>query len=391
MFGELSEDFILSRDEIDEGSLFAEDNTEELQDPQPDNNEEKKEVPKGTTTEIEEVDAENLFNQSESVGSEEETKSSEGESTKESKDDGTSPTNFYSTTAKAFRNDGIFPELDDATINGIKNAEDFANAVEKTIQSKLDERQRRIDEALNLDIQPDEIKVFENTLSNLDAIKEEYITNEDDNAEKLRGNLIYQDYLNMGYTEERAKREVTKSFNAGTDIEDAKEALANNKKFFQDKYDEMLNEAREADKAHRQSIEKEATDLRKAMLEDKEIFEGVTLTPKLRKEAFENITKPVHKTSDGEFLTSIQKYEKENPVQFRKYLSVLFTMTDSFTNIDNLVKGKVQKQVKQSLRELEHKMTNTSKNSFGNPILVGGVDNEEEDNSYIGKGWSLDV
>ena len=79
----------------------------------------------------------------------------------------------------------------------------------------------------------------------------------------------------------------------------------------------------------------------------------------------------------------------DNPVEFRKYLSVLFTMTDGFKNIDGLVKGKVKKEVKQSLRELEHKLSSTTRNSSGNPRYVGGV--EEDPESYIGKGWDLDV
>ena len=79
----------------------------------------------------------------------------------------------------------------------------------------------------------------------------------------------------------------------------------------------------------------------------------------------------------------------DNPVEFRKYLSVLFTMTDGFKNIDGLVKGKVKKEVKQSLRELEHKLSSTARNSSGNPRYVGGV--EEDTESYIGKGWDLDV
>ena len=125
------------------------------------------------------------------------------------------------------------------------------------------------------------------------------------------------------------------------------------------------------------------------MLEDKEVFEGITLDKTTRQKAYDNIVKPVYKTEDGEYLTAIQKYETENPVEFRKYLSILFTLTDGFKSIDGLVKGKVKKEVKQSLRELEHKLSSTSRTSAGEPKYVGGV--EEDPESYIGKGWKLDV
>lgn len=287
------------------------------------------------------------------------------------------------------KEEGIFPDLDDDTLNGIKTPEDFAEAVEKTVQARLDERQKRIDAALQADVEPDEVRRYEQTLANLDAIKEEYITDETEKGERLRKNLIYQDFRNRGYSEARAKREVEKSFNAGTDIEDAKEALESNREYFSTQYQDLIKEAQEEAKEKQRKIKEEAAQLKKSMLEDKEVFTGITLDKTTRQKAFENITKPVFKTEDGEYLTAIQKYEMDNPVEFRKYLSVLFTMTDGFKNIDGLVKGKVKKEVKQSLRELEHKLSSTARNSSGNPRYVGGV--EEDTESYIGKGWDLDV
>ena len=77
----------------------------------------------------EEVDTDNLF--PESVGSEE-------KETKEKEDtppegDGTSPkTDFYSSIAKALKEDGIFPDLDDDIINGIKDPEDISNYISDT-------------------------------------------------------------------------------------------------------------------------------------------------------------------------------------------------------------------------------------------------------------------
>ena len=69
--------------------------------------------------------------------------------------------------------ESIFPDLDDETLESIKTPEDFAEAVEKQIQAKLDERQRRIDAVLNADVEPDEVRRFEQTLNYLDSIQEE--------------------------------------------------------------------------------------------------------------------------------------------------------------------------------------------------------------------------
>lgn len=389
MIGELSEDLIMTGDEIDVENLFSDDGGEEETQVTPPAPKEKEDKENEKTTEEEEINPDDLFDNPESVGSGKDNQEEE-EDTQSEKDKGTSPkTNFYSSIASALKEEGIFPDLDDDTLNGIKTPEDFAEAVEKTVQARLDERQKRIDAALQADVEPDEVRRYEQTLANLDAIKEEYITDETEKGERLRKNLIYQDFRNRGYSEARAKREVEKSFNAGTDIEDAKEALESNREYFSNQYQDLIKEAQEESKEEQRKIKEEAAQLKKSMLEDKEVFTGITLDKTTRQKAFENITKPVFKTEDGEYLTAIQKYEMDNPVEFRKYLSVLFTMTDGFKSIDGLVKGKVKKEVKQSLRELEHKLSSTARNSSGNPRYVGGV--EEDAESYIGKGWDLDV
>lgn len=389
MIGELSEDLIMTGDEIDAENLFSDNGGEEEIQGTPPAPKEKEEKEIEKTTEEEEINPDDLFDNPESVGSGKDNQEEE-EDTQSEKDKGTSPkTNFYSSIASALKEEGIFPDLDDNTLNGIKTPEDFAEAVEKTVQARLEERQKRIDAALQADVEPDEVRRYEQTLANLDAIKEEYMTDETEKGERLRKNLIYQDFRNRGYSEARAKREVEKSFNAGTDIEDAKEALESNREYFSTQYQDLIKEAQEEAKEEQRKIKEEATQLKKSMLEDKEVFTGITLDKTTRQKAFENITKPVFKTEDGDYLTAIQKYEMDNPVEFRKYLSVLFTMTDGFKNIDGLVKGKVKKEVKQSLRELEHKLSSTARNSSGNPRYVGGV--EEDTESYIGKGWNLDV
>lgn len=383
----LSDEFILSGDEmVDVDNLFSDEEEKETQETPPEEKE-KNEKEKKETTEEEEINPDDLFSNPEGVGSEKDNQEKEGDTPPEK--GGTSPkTNFYSSIASALKDEGILPDLDDETVSNIKEASDFADAIEKQIQARFDERQKRIDDALNANVEPDEVRQYENTISFLDSIKEENITDESDKGESLRKRLIYQDFINRGYSKERATREVKKSFDSGTDIEDAKEALDSNKEFFNKAYQDLIKDAQEEVKAEQEKNKKEAAQLKKSMLEDKEIFEGITLDKVTRQKAFDNITKPVFKTEDGEYLTAIQKYEMENPVEFRKYLSVLFTMTDGFKSLDKIVKGKVKKEVKQSLKELEHRLSSTSRSGAGDPKFVGL---EEEDTEQTYRGWKLDV
>ena len=383
----LSDEFILSGDEItDVDNLFTDENEEETQvtPPEKKGNNEKD---NNETTEEEEINPDDLFGNPEGVGSEEDNQEKQ-EDAKSSKD-GTSPkTNFYSSIASALKDEGILPDLDDETVGNIKAAEDFADAIEKQIQARLDEKQKRIDAALNANVEPDEVRQYEGTLNYLDSIKDEHISEESEKGEELRKRLIFQDFINRGYSKERASREVKKSFDSGTDIEDAKEALESNKEYFNNQYQDLIEEAQREIKEEQERVKKEAAQLKKSMLEDKEVFDGITLDKATRQKAFDNITKPIHKTEKGEYLTAIQKYELDNPVEFRKYLSILFTMTDGFKNLDTIVKGKVRKEVKQSLRELEHKLSSSSR-PLGNPRYVGLGDDDKE--SYMGKGWKLDL
>lgn len=382
---ELSLDNILGAEEIE--NLFVEDEDTPPANGEPPKKEEEPDKDKEETTEV--VDVDNLFTDTpESVGSGKENTEEKEDTTP--KGDGTSPKNFYSSIAKALKEEGIFPDLDDEGLSKVKDPEDLRDLIDQQIKAGLDERQKRIDEALNAGVEPTEIRKYENTINFLDSIKEDNISDEGDKGEKLRKDLIYQDFINRGYSKERAAREVQKSFNAGTDIDDAKEALKSNIDFFKDKYDELVNgaksEAEQEEKERKEQDEK----LKSSILNDKDVFGDLSIDKSTRQKIYDNIAKPVYKDPEtGEYFTAIQKYEMENRTDFLKNIGLLFTLTDGFKNLDGLVKGKVKKEVRKGLRELEHTLNNTARTSDGNLKFVSGVDEDPE--SFIGKGWNLDV
>ena len=382
---ELSLDNILGAEEIE--NLFVEDEDTPPANGEPPKKEEEPDKDKEETTEV--VDVDNLFTDTpESVGSGKEN-TEEKEDTPP-KGDGTSPKNFYSSIAKALKEEGIFPDLDDEGLSKVKDPEDFRDLIDQQIKAGLDERQKRIDEALNAGVEPTEIRKYENTINFLDSIKEENISDEGDKGEKLRKDLIYQDFINRGYSKERAAREVQKSFNAGTDIDDAKEALKSNIDFFKDKYDKLVNEAKSEAEQEEKERKEQAEKLKSSILNDKDVFGDLSIDKSTRQKIYDNIAKPVYKDPEtGEYFTAIQKYEMENRTDFLKNIGLLFTLTDGFKNLDGLVKGKVKKEVKKGLRELEHTLNNTARTSDGNLKFVSGVDEDPE--SFIGKGWNLDV
>lgn len=390
MTEELSLDNILGSDEIENLFSEEEETQEVLQDNDGDNPEENKNDKDNETTEV--IDVDNLFTDlPESVGSGKENNTGDREDTYSEKGKDASPNkHFYSSVAKALKEEGIFQTLEDNEVEEISSAEDFAEAVNKQIHSMLDDRQKRIDEALNSGVSISDIQRCEKALEFFNSLQENDIIDESDKGEKLRKQLIYTDFINRGYSTERAQREVQKSFSSGTDIEDAKEALASNKEFFQSEYDNIIREAKEEEQKEVEKRKKQAEDLRRSILEDNKIFGDLQVDKVTRRKIYDNISKPVYKDPEtGELFTAIQKYEMENRPEFLKNIGVLFTLTDGFKNLDNLVKNKVRKEVKKGLRELEHTLNNTSRTSDGNLKFVSGVEDDPE--SFIGKGWEIDV
>ena len=381
---ELSVDNILSEEEVE--NLFTEyDDTNEGTGP--DDN--KPDETEQNTTEVN-VDTETLFtDEPESVSSDEDSEDKEG--TKSDKDKSDSPKkNFYSSIAKALKEDGVFPDLDDESLKSIVNPEDFAAIVEKQIQQKLDDKQKRIDEALTVGVEPTEIKKYENSISYLKSITEDAIKNEAAEGEQLRKQLIFQDFINRGYSKERATREVQKSLNTGTDIEDAKEALQSNLDYFTEEYEDLINDAKEAQKAADAAKAAQMENLKTTILSADKTFTDIQINQATRQKIFDNIAKPVYTDEKtGEKLTAIQKYERDNRVDFLKNISMVFTLTDGFKNFDGLIKNKVRKELNKGIKELEHTINNTSRTTNGSLNFVSGA--SEDNESFIGKGWSLDV
>lgn len=339
------------------------------------------------TNKTAEVDPEEMFEDSpESVGSEGHKDNEEDTTPAE---DGTSP-DFFSSIANAFAEEGIFPDLDDETIKGIKTAQDFRNAIDEQIKAGLDEQQRRVAEALNNNVEPDKIRQYEGLISYLNTINEDDLSSEGEQGEILRKRILYQDYINRGFSQERAEKAVNRAIANGTDIEDAKEALESNKTFFKEEYQQLLDDAKAERENEKRENEARAERLKKSILEgNMKLFEEVDLNTKVRQTAFDAISKPIYKDpKTGETYTAIQKLELDNSEEFLAKLGLIYALTDGFKTIDGLVKTKVKKEVKRGFSELESKINTTRRDSRGNLKFASGVDDKE---SILGKGMKLDL
>ena len=341
-----------------------------------------------------EVDPDSLFDNDieengtpESVGSEEENNKGSKEDTN-SQESGTSP-DFFSSIATAFAEEGIFPDLDEETINNIKDAQSFRDAIVEQMNAGLTEQQKRVIECLDNGVEPDQIRQHEQLISWLNG-QEKNIESEGDTGDDLRRRIIAQDYLNRGFKPERVQQMVDKIFESGTEIDEAKESLQSLKQYYVENYNKLREDAKKEARKEIEERNQKADKIKKSIMDGKTKFFGdIELSKDVRQSAYDAISKPIYKDpKTGETYTAVQKLELDNSEEFLAKLGLLYALTDGFTSINGLVDKKAKKEIKRGFSELERKINNTARNSFGNLDFTSGV---SDDNSYIGKGMKLDI
>ena len=373
---ELDLDNILSGDEI--ATLFEEP-------PKKEPKEEPKEEKKEETTDF---DEDNPFgtSQKESVGSEDEDIQGKGDTDNNGVSSSPKNKNFYSSITDALVVDGIFPDLDKETIQNVKTPEDFQKIIEEQINARFTEKEKRINEALNNKVEPSVVQQYESTIDYLNNINDDSLSAEDEEGENLRRQLIYNDYLNRGFSKTRAEKMVNDAIENGTDIDDAKDALQGVKDFYNNKYKEILDSAKENEEKLAEERTKQSENLKKSIMEDKNLYGDVDIDKATRAKIYDFITKPVHKDSNGNYMTALQKYQSENTIEAMKNFAICYTLTNGFKDWSKLGSKQAKKEVKKGLANLEKVINSTSRNNDGS---LGFVSFDES--SYLGQGMQLDI
>ena len=377
----LNEDNIIS--DLDIENLFIDSDSKEPEEDKAKSQDNKAtESPKEDTKSTEDSFLNNSedfnFEDSESVGSEDESQ--------ESTDSASTSKNFFSSLANSLKQEGILPDLSDEDLKNVKDSKDISKLFDSYIASKMDEKQKRVDDALNLGVDASDIKKYENAISYIDSITDDKISNEGQEGENLRKQLIYQDFMNRGYTKERAIKEVQKSFNAGTDIEDAKDALTSNRDYYKEGYEDLIEEAREAKNKVQEDIAQRTEAFKKNVLESDKVFGDIVIDTATKKAALDAVLKPQYKDSKGNMITAVQKYQQEHSDEFLKNIGIIYALTNGFTDLNKIVQSKVKTATKNAYRELENKINNSRRNSDGNLVFTSGVSDTESSFN-----WKLDV
>lgn len=118
---------------------------------------------------------------------------------------------------------------------------------------------------------------------------------------------MFQDYINKGFSKQRAQREVERSTENGTDVDDALEALQECKKFYKDGYQGLLQQAKEARAREEEERNQRGEKLKKDILDTKNtFFDGLNVDLNTRKKVLDTLIKPIYKDpKTGEVYTAL--------------------------------------------------------------------------------------
>ena len=254
----------------------------------------------------------------------------------------------------------------------VKDADSFKAYIDKQVTDKLEEYQKEIKHALDVGVDTSEVQLYNQAMSWLNGYTNDIMEGATKEAQQSRMNLIYRDYLNKGFNEEKAKKLTIASAQSGSDIEDAKEALESCKDFYTSRYNSVLEEAENEEKERVKLIQKQSEELKKNILEKENLFNGVQIDKTIRQKAYNAMTKVVGKDSEGMDVTAIQKYADDNPVEFRTVLGLMYAMTDGFKNFDKIFNKAVDKKVNSRLDEFTKKITSQPHSSEGSLSYKNG-------------------
>lgn len=338
------------------------------------------------TEETAEVDFSDLLgNQPESVGSGE-NKKGDGGAPESPKGQGSPQENLFSSIAKAIRDEGVFPDLSDDAISAVKDASTLKKLFDDEISKSLDERQQRIEKALNSGATSDEMQQYQNALNISQYLESRDTTDtlnkEGDDGEALRKRVMYQDYINRGFKHERAVKMIQKSFDDGTDIDDANEALNSCKEYYKQQIDAFQQEMEARQQAKKADEQKQFSSLKKHILDTDSFYGGVQVDKQTRQKAYDAITKPIYKDEAGNYMNALQKYQREHPTEFMENVALLFALTDEFKSVNRLTHKKVQQGIKKGFEEVASLLNSTRRNGDGTLNLANTSPDTENRESW---------
>ena len=270
------------------------------------------------------------------------------------KEDDTSSPPLYKSLASYLHTEGVLTSVDPSELEKVESIQDLANLITKEVKSKelidLTDLQKQAVEAFRAGINIEAFQKQKTIENNLDSITDDILTSDQD----LREKLIYQDFINQGFSEQKAQRLTSRSVGADDDIEDAREALENIKKGVKDKFDQEKQYNLKETEDAQIKYDKDQALIKKNILEKEEPIKGIKINEAARKQVLSNMLNPVGKNpTTGNDENSLMKDQRENE-DFNQRLYTVYTLSKGFTDFSYFGKKEKNNTVKDIERALKN-------------------------------------
>ena len=223
---------------------------------------------------------------------------------------------LYSNLAAEFKAKGVLPELD---VSKIKSLKDIEDAIKDQIDNGLTERQKFIEDAQRSGAPVSEVSEKAETIDKLKRVTPEFLN--DERNLQFRMTAIVQDFMQKGYSEERATSMAQRSVDAGTDVEDAQFALNDLIKAEEAALKGLIDGAKNQEQSSLNNIKNYIADT-------PEVIPGISLTNSQKDELYDQMTTSVSDDRDNAFMAA----QKADPVGSRIKLEALFYLTKGLTD-----------------------------------------------------------
>lgn len=267
----------------------------------------------------------------------------------------------FSVFATLLKEEGVI-SLDEEEIKAVNTVEDLKEVIKKQIENSkfenLSESQKRYLQSVEAGIPQAEFEKVEKELNQLEKITDEVI----EKNTQARFELIAYDFINKGFSKEKAIEYANRSIKLGTDIDDAKDALGNLIKVKQEEFKKTVDTKQEQNKVTLDEL-KSKIDKTDTILKD------VKLTPKQKTDIFNIVSTKVDTDEIGQPINEFNKWKKDNGAEAEILLGALYHLTNKFQNLGKILdttKSKASQELEKKLRQNEFSETQQEGLSFGN-------------------------
>jgi hypothetical protein len=295
-------------------------------------------------------------------------------------DENDSP-NLYSSLATVLHEQGLLPSLN-LQDKKVENIDDITTAFKAEIESNV--KQKLIEtlgedgyEAVTNGVPLSELAKAKDNQSALESITDEALQEDPELAKRV----IYQDYINQGISEDRAKKLLKRVIDSGEDalLEDAAESLGSLREFEQRQIEikkEQFQKQKELAAKEQEELDKK---VKNKIYNSDELLKGLKLNKAIKDKVYTSMTEIVGKNENGVLENRLMRERRENPIEFDTKLYYLYELTNGFKDF-----SKISNTTRSSaISDLERSMRQTNHQDSGAPSFL------EDGDSYLGLGDEL--